>query len=79
MTPYLQLLHALGVTTQEEAMAEIGRLHGYMLSIERAPAAHSRECDFEAGTWTFEPVGRYEVRAGMYALVPMIPRAVSNG
>ena len=32
--------------------------------------AESVECDFGEGTWTFSPVGPYEVGAGRYWLVP---------
>lgn len=35
---YRQLLNTLGVNSQEEAMAEIGRLHGCSLRVEAAEA-----------------------------------------
>ena len=74
LTPeHQQLLDALGAKTQQEAMAEIGKLRGIAHTVHCAQTAISAEADFEAMTWTFDITKGCKVGAGPYALVRLQP------
>ncbi len=45
MTEHEQLLHTLGAKTHEDAMAEIGRLHGEISALDRLRAAATMVVD----------------------------------
>ena len=71
-----QLLDAIGAKTQQDAMAELGRLHGMDMAVKTAQVAIAAEADFEKNTLTFD-ISEWTTGIGpwAYAIVRLRPNA----